>query len=36
MIYSIKIQEIERYETLSKKIVEVMENLLLKSLNKTE
>lgn len=36
MIYSIKIPEIERYEVLSKQIVEVMENLLLKSLNKTE
>lgn len=36
MIYAIKIQEIERYEYLSKQISEVMESLLLKSLNKTE
>jgi dynamin 1-like protein len=36
MIYSIKIPEIERYEALSKSIVDVMEKLLLRSLNKTE
>ena len=36
MIYSIKIPEIERYESLSKKIVDVMEDLLTRSLNKTE
>ena len=36
MIYMIKIPEIERYEALSKNIFEVMETLLLKSLNKTE
>lgn len=32
----IKIPEIERFEMLSKSIFKVMENLLLKSLNKTE
>lgn len=36
MIYMIKIPEIERFEMLSKSIFKVMENLLLKSLNKTE
>lgn len=36
MIYNIRIPEIERFEKLSKSIVGVMEDLLLRSLNKTE
>ena len=36
MIYTIRVSEVDRYDNLSKKIFEVMEELLLKSLNKTE